>query len=335
MRTKKREAEIADFLAKAGWGEAKREALAADASFRSYDRLTRPNGSAVLMDAPPPEQVGPFQKIARTLCNFGFSAPRIFASDVERGLLLLEDLGDRTFARQLAEGADERALYLLGTETIIQLQTMLTPLDLETLGVPDYDEEAYLEELRLFTKWYLPTAGPSPRPKVRNAFEEAWKEVLRPVLKVPSTLVLRDFHIDNLIELPDRRGVARCGLLDFQDAAAGHPVYDLVSLLEDARRDVSPAVVIEMRARFAGALPAARSSEFEPHYPVLAAQRATKILGIFSRLAQRDGKEAYLAHIPRVWSQLERQLDDPALAPVAAWMEEHVRSPAQQRTTAA
>ena len=313
------------FLKRAGW-PATRTTLAGDASFRRYDRVTRDGSTAVLMDAPPPmENVRPFLAIDRHLRRLGFSAPEILAEDVDSGLLLLEDLGDDTFTRLLAGGADERALYALGVDVLIALHRRpaaeAIPPDL-----PPYDDRRLQDEAALLTDWFMPAVFGRPTPAATaQEFRYLWSIALRGVRAVPETLVLRDFHVDNLIRIQGREGVAACGLLDFQDAVKGPIAYDLVSLFEDARRDIAPALVAEMRGRYLAAFPALDAGALDRAMAVLGAQRHAKVIGIFTRLCVRDGKPQYLVHIPRVWRLLEAACArEPTLAPLAAWLDAHI-----------
>jgi N-acetylmuramate 1-kinase len=326
-----REQIIDAFLARHGWGAANRVPLADDASFRRYDRVTDKDRHAVLMDAPPPhEDVRPFITIARQLSRLGYSAPAILAEDTATGLLLLEDLGDNTYTRVLATTPEtEHELYALAVDVLIDLHRRPSA---ETVSaeLPPYDEARLVDEALLLTDWFMPAMLGTPTDGAcRDAYVAAWQQVLKPVLAASPTLVLRDFHVDNLIWLPDRAGVAGCGVLDFQDALAGHPVYDLMSLLEDARRDISDDLRHAMLNRYLHAFPnLAKTGEiqdnFHQAFAILAAQRHAKVIGIFTRLCVRDAKADYLVHIPRVWKLLERALTDPALAPVAAWMETYL-----------
>lgn len=322
--TPERTAEARAFLEAAGWAGAEVAPLAADASFRSYHRVRRGRECAVLMDAPPDrEKPAAFLQVAEILAALRLSAPRILAEDLSGGFLLLEDLGDRTFTRALAEGADERRLYRLATDTLVALHRRWDPA--LGAGLPAYDAESLPAETELFLDWTLPAlTGEQVDPIVREQFRAAWRAVLPPAFALPPTLVLRDYHVDNLMVLPGRRGVAACGLLDFQDALLGSPAYDLVSLLEDARRDVPPAIRQEMLRRYHAAFPALDAADFDAACQVLGAQRTTRILGVFVRLDRRDGKPAYLAHLPRLWHLLEAALARPALAPLAAWFDRHV-----------
>ncbi len=320
---------ISEFLAAAGWADAERRLLAADASFRRYERLSRDGASRVLMDAPPPrENVRAFDQIAHTLIGLGLSAPRPLEIDEAAGLMLLEDFGDRTFTRALAEDADEATLYRLAIDSLIVLHQRWRPGP--EAAPPAYDDQRLVDEALLLPDWFLPALRGAPIPgPVRAAYIEAWRAALARARAVPDSLVLRDYHVDNLMLLEDREGVAACGLLDFQDAAIGPVAYDVVSLLEDARRDIDPGVAAEMLARYLDAFPALDREPFMESYAVLGAQRAAKIVGIFTRLSRRDEKDQYLRHIPRVWRRLTADLEHPALAPVKAWFDREV--PAAER----
>ena len=314
---------IAAFLAEAGWGGARRRPLAGDASFRRYERLDQGDRHAVLMDAPPPEEdVSAFHRVQRLLLSLGLSAPRPLAVDLAQGLMLLEDLGDRTFTRALAGGAAERPLYELAVDVLIDLHAKADTAALSGEALPNYDDRRLLEEALLLTDWYLPAlSGSEPPAALREAYIGAWKAVFPLARHIPQTLVLRDYHVDNLMVLDGRPGVAACGLLDFQDAVVGPRSYDLVSLLEDARRDIPADLVAAMLARYLAAFPDIDREAFRASYAILGAQRNAKIIGIFTRLSRRDGKDQYLRHIPRVWRLLEGDLGAPELAPVKAWFD--------------
>ena len=236
--------------------------------------------------------------------------------------MLLEDLGDRTFTRALAEGAEERPLYELAVDVLIDLHARADPAVLADATLPDYDDDRLLAEALLLTDWYLPALSGNDTPDaLREAYVAAWRAVFPLARRVPQTLVLRDYHVDNLMVLDGRPGVAGCGLLDFQDAVVGPRSYDLVSLLEDARRDISDDLVDAMLARYLAAFPDVDREAFRASYAILGAQRNAKIIGIFTRLSRRDGKDQYLRHIPRVWRLLEGDLSAPELAPVKAWFD--------------
>lgn len=310
------------FVAAHGWPNAVIEPLAGDASFRRYYRVTDRGRRLVLMDAPPErEAIEPFVAVAEHLRRWGFSAPRIFAADQAAGFVLLEDFGDDTFSRLLDRGEDAAALYTMAVDVLVHLQERSVVA--APTWLPAYDLQRLLDEAALFVDWYLPAVRYRPTTtEARDAFLDAWRRVLPEVVNGPTTLVLRDFHVDNLMRLAGRDGIAACGLLDFQDAVHGHPAYDLMSLLEDARRDLPSDLKATMLSRYLAAVDG--GAAFERAFAVLAAQRHTKVIGIFTRLRQRDGKPAYLVHIPRVWRLLEAALANPALAPVRRWFDEHV-----------
>ena len=329
-----RDATIGAFLEAAGWGDAERAKLADDASFRVYWRIRRGGEQAVLMDAPPPEDVRPFHFVAGLLLKMGLSPPRPLAVDPEAGLMLLEDLGDATFTKALAAGADEAGLYRLAVDTLVALHRAWRPEPAERAALPLYDEARLLDEALLLTDWFLPALRGRETPAgAREAYIEAWRAVLPAAEALPSTLVLRDYHVDNLMVLQGRQGVAACGLLDFQDAVLGSPAYDLVSLLEDARRDIAAELVDEMLKRYLRAFPRLDREALRAAMAILGAQRSAKIIGIFTRLDRRDGKPHYLKHIPRVWRLLEGDVAHPALAPVRAWFDREV--PAAERVAPA
>ena len=318
-----RETAIAAFLAAQGWGGADRVALAGDASFRRYVRLDRKGETALLMDAPPPqEDVRPFVAVDGMLRDLGLSAPAIFASDESAGLLLIEDFGDDTFTRLLAKGADETALYELAVDVLIALHRRFKP---NGADVPPYDDARFLNEAALLVDWYLPAVTGRPTSsQLRDAYLELWRGLLPRARRAPQCLVLRDYHVDNLMRIADRDGIAACGLLDFQDAVHGPTSYDLVSLLEDSRRDIAPALVVAMLDRYLAAFPDLDREAFTTSFAMLGAQRHCKVIGIFTRLDRRDGKPRYLAHIPRLWRLLDRDLDTPALAPLKDWLDRNI-----------
>lgn len=325
-----REAHIAAFLAEAGWGAAKRGLLAGDASFRRYDRLKRGAETAVLMDAPPPmENVGPFLNVAKLLGGLGFSTPRILAEDRVRGLLLLEDLGDDTYTTLLRQGRDERSLYELATDALIEVRRRVPASALETL--PQFDEARCLREVSLLLDWYWPAIKGAAAPDaVRAEFEAAWRATLPGMWKAGRTAALFDFHVDNLLVLPGRKGFQACGLLDFQDAVAGPVPFDLASLLEDVRRHVPQALADAMVERYLKGNPDLKDADFRSAYAVSAAQRNTRIAGTFTRLLKRDSKPNYQRFMPRVWELLQQDIAHPAMAAVKHWFDKHL-SPAERR----
>ena len=318
------------FLESCGWRDVELAPLAGDASFRRYYRLQRDGRRVVVMDAPPPqENVAPYVAVSRLLRNLGLSAPEVFAEDSEHGFLLIEDFGDDTYTRLLDGGADERALYTLAVDTLVELQRAAERRS--ALDLPPYDTGRLLAEASLLVDWYAPAALRSPLSRaLREDYLALWRAVLPQAALKADTLVLRDYHVDNLMLLADRPGVRSCGLLDFQDAVCGPPSYDLVSLLEDARRDVPAELREAMSERYLAAFPRSDRAAFLRSAAILAAQRNCKILGIFTRLWKRDGKPQYLAHIPRIWRLLEEDLAHPALAPIQQWIDRHLPGAARQ-----
>jgi len=312
------------FLARHGWAGARIAPLAGDASFRRYFRVHSASGeTAVLMDAPPDkEDSKPFLAIAAHLNGLGFAAPRTLAADLEAGLILLEDFGDARVGLVLAtEPARETSVYEAAVDILAALHQHPPG------AVRPYDEAELLREARLFPDWYLPAVGCAEAPGYDTAWEALW-----PLVKAePPVLVLRDYHADNLMILP-RSGQQALGLLDFQDALAGHPAYDLASLLQDIRRTVSPALEAAMIARYLAARDVDPDA-FRTAYDILAAQRNIKILGVFTRLYVRDGKAGYPAFHPRLWALVHANLARPALAPVAAWFAAHVPASARHGVT--
>ncbi len=318
----KRTTQIEDFLVSAGWPGADHVTLAEDASFRRYERVTRLGEAAVLMDAPPDrEDIRPFMKIADHLLALGFSAPRILAEDVRGGFLLLEDLGDSTFSHLMDGGEDPAPLYTLATDVLIELHR--TPLaDVVPSGTTIYADAVLLNEASLLTDWYLPAVMGEETPhEAAAAYRDIWVKLLPLARGVADTLVLRDFHVDNLMRIAGRNGTAACGLLDFQDAVEGPVSYDFISLVEDARRDVDEALRANLRARYLAGFPTLDAAAFDLSCIILGAHRHCKVLGIFTRLRDRDGKSDYLGHVPRLWRLLENVVSHPVLAPLKSWLD--------------
>jgi N-acetylmuramate 1-kinase len=314
------------FLAAHGWDGAEIVPLAGDASFRRYFRVSRGAAKAVLMDAPPPhENPRPFVAAAEWLAAAGLSAPAILARDLDAGLLLLDDFGDDRL-REALDAAPEREaeFYALAVDLLVHLHAR-PPMP----GLSPHGLDQWLDELQLFPGWYCGALGLDVDV---DAWRAAWRAVLAPVAGdgLGPVTVLRDYHAENIMLVAGRTGIRHFGLLDFQDAVVGHPAYDLASVLEDARRDVSPQIERAMLEHYMKE--ARQGPEFERAYWTLAAQRNTRILGVFTRLWKRDGKPHYTRLQPRMWALLERDLAHPALAPVRAWFDRYV--PADKRGAA-
>jgi N-acetylmuramate 1-kinase len=307
-----------EFAARAGWGEAAVEPLPGDASFRRYFRLRQASGeTAMLMYAPPPqEDPAPFLHAAHWLTANGLRAPAILAEDRGKGWVLTEDFGNDRMRDWLdAHAGDEAPAYEAAIDALVALHHVPPG------PFAPYDMATYAREAALFTEWYCPAMGLAVD---AAGFDAAWAEALAPLLarQKPGVTVLRDYHAENIMLLDGQPGAPQ-GLIDFQDALVGHPAYDLVSLLQDARRDVSAELEAAMLARYCRAMDIT-GEDFAADYALLGAQRNAKIVGIFTRLNARDGKPKYLSLIPRVWAALERDLAHPALGPVARWFDANI-----------
>lgn len=343
-------ASAAAFLAESGWADAVVRPLAGDASFRHYFRVHLHGRTAVLMDAPPTtEDVRPFFAIGRHLAGLGLSVPEIMAVDAGQGLMLLEDLGDMLLARAIAAGPSgggghEAELYEAATDVLVHCHRQPVPATVPGLSapypLPRFGSDHFINEVNLFTQWYLPAVqtgqsvtGPEEMHSIPASVAEAFNSCWAPLAAVADLtgdrLVQRDFHSPNLLWLPDRIGVRRIGVLDFQDSLRGSPAYDLVSLLQDPRRDVPDQIEVQMLAHYLDRAEYSDREAFRAAYAILGAQRMTRILGVFVRLARRDGKPGYLKWIARGWGLLERNLQHPALAEVNRWFADHV--PAERR----
>ncbi|MBA2125553.1 tRNA (adenosine(37)-N6)-threonylcarbamoyltransferase complex ATPase subunit type 1 TsaE [Hyphomicrobium methylovorum] len=363
MQRLARFAAIRTFLETNGWGEADTSIayLQGDASPRRYARLTKADGTrAILVDSPrrpdgPPirdgkaysaiahlaEDVGAFVAVGNALSTAGVSTPRIFAEDLDQGLLLIEDFGDRVFGGLVVSGAaDQRDLWQRATDTLAALQAVAPqqriPIsDARTFVIPEIDRDVLAIETELLVDWYWPALhGRDATQLERDRFSAAWAPVFQRMLAAPRTWLLRDYHSPNLILL-DRPAPRDVGIIDFQDALIGPAAYDLVSLLQDARVDVPAKLERELIDHYVG-LVSQRDRTFDADafraiYAALGAQRNTKILGIFARLAIRDGKRQYLAHMPRIWGYLERNLQHETLPDLAAWYDENL--PRHRRTS--
>jgi tRNA threonylcarbamoyl adenosine modification protein YjeE len=349
-----RMARIRSFLDEAGFGEALRWRMQGDASTRIFERLTLDDRTAILMNAPrrpdgPPvrdgkpysaiahlaEEIVPYVAMSAALRGCGLSAPEILHADLDYGLIVMEDLGEnRVVAGEPPAPIEE--CYAAAVDLLAWLHGRELPGTLPVApeieyDLPHYDLQAFLIEAELLLDWYMDRAGAAPTSVTRKAFAQLWREALAPALAAPPTWVLRDYHSPNLLWLPQRDDIARIGVLDFQDALIGPPAYDVASLLQDARVDIPETMEVALLSRYVRARfnedRAFDAAGFTSLYATLAAQRATKILGIFARLDRRDGKPQYLRHMPRLWNYLQRSLAHPALAPLKAWYATHVPAP--------
>lgn len=326
--TMDRNTNIDAFLASANWANATRSPLAGDASSRRYERLHHSDGRhSILMDAPPDtgEDVRPFRRIAQHLQSIGLSAPEILAVDETQGFLLLEDLGDDLFASVVLAKPDlQPQLYTAATDVLLLLHRTPFP------DLPTFDTPLLAEMIRPVFDWYQHGILGQTDKTAQMEFETTFRDVLTQSISGAPVMILRDFHAENLLWLPERQGIRRVGLLDFQDAKAGHPAYDLVSLLQDARRDVPldiEAATIAHYVNKSGVDPDA----FRASYAVLGAQRNLRILGVFARLCLRDGKAHYVDFIPRVWDFVMRDLEHPALADIAPFILKALPPPTPER----
>ncbi len=341
---------VGALLKRSGWSEAQREFLQGDASIRAYERLTKADGASAILMISPPRPDGPIVRygkpyaaiaklspdirayIAMTggLRGVGYSAPNLIAYSVEDGLALIEDLGRTTV---LEDGVPNGARYAEAVGLLVDLHGRDLPDSLpvgeDLYRLPAYDSEAMLVEVELVIDWYAPAVARVAVPSgARMQFLAIWRELLQPTLAARTTWTLRDYHSPNLHWLPQREGLARIGLIDFQDAVIGPPAYDLASLLQDARVDVPEDLEMRLAALYVRRRTAADSDfdaeRFAAAYAAMGAQRATKILGIFARLDKRDGKPQYLAHLPRIERYLARNLAHPLLKPLALWYQNHL-----------
>ncbi len=333
-----------------GWAKAERVPLAGDASIRAYERLTKPDGGAAILMISPPRPDGPilrhgkpyaaiarlspdiraFLALAEGLRAQGYSTPRVYAHDIVEDLALIEDFGAETIADERGPDPERygEATALLADLHARELPSAL-PIDGETYALPTYDIDAMLVEVELALDWYAPTAARiAPASGARKEFLGLWRDLLAPILVQPTTWTLRDYHSPNLHWLHGREGSSRLGLIDFQDAVIGPPAYDVASLLQDARIDVPDELELRLLAHYARLRRAADAnfdaSAFAGAYAAMGAQRATKLLGTFTRLDRRDGKPQYLRLLPLVEGRLARNLAHPLLRPLKDWFEAHL-----------
>ncbi|MBO5998044.1 MAG: phosphotransferase [Alphaproteobacteria bacterium] len=311
---------IKDFLKKNKLDEMPIEWMPSDASFRHYARIKTPERNYILMDAPKPEKPEQFVVVDKILEKNGLSVPKIYDSDFENGFVLLEDFGDDTYARMLAKGADELELYKTALSSLVKISEVK---DFD--GIPLYDDKWLKYALTSFTDWFIPNAlNRELTEEEKNSFNKIWNDLYVSIEKAPKGLILIDYHIDNMIHLNDRKGYKACGLLDFQDAKVGPLAYDLASLIEDARRDVPKNIREEILNGYIKAFPKMDKDLFMRSYHIVAAKRHVRVIGVFTRLKARDGKDKYLKHIPRVWKLLEEHLDEPYMQPLKNWLDKVV-----------
>jgi len=347
-------ARLRSFLDDSDFASAKRVRMQGDASTRIFERLVLKDREAILMNAPRrpdgpvvrdgkpysaiahlAEDIVPYVALAASLRDHNLSAPAILAADLEAGLLIMEDLGEEHIVSGDPPAPIEER-YAAAVDLLISLHSRALPDRLPVspnreYRLPRYDMEAFLIEAELLLDWYLPSFRRPATAAARETFVGLWREVLTPAIDAPTTWVLRDYHSPNLMWLPEREGMARVGVLDFQDTLIGPAAYDVASLLQDARIDVPEDLELALLGRYVRARhrddPTFSTAAFSLLYATLAAQRATKVLGIFSRLSRRDGKPQYLRHLPRLWAYLQRSLAHPALASLRAWYAANVPAP--------
>lgn len=314
-----------EFIASLGWTSVSLEAMAADASFRRYYRLQGTTKPMLLMQDPPDRppippyvMVEPFIKIADHLRDVGLRAPEIHFRDVANGLLVIEDFGDDTYTRLFNKGVDPKPLYEMAVDVLVHLHKHEKRNDID---LPAYDDKLLVDEAMLLLDWYLPSVtGKKATDEQKESFGKVWAQLFAKFPKDQETLVLRDYHVDNLMLCKDGKGIGRCGLLDFQDAVKGQFSYDLMSLLEDARRDMPKDLKEHLYNRYMDNMgPDLDKEGFDYSFRVLAAQRHAKVLGIFVRLSVRDGKDRYLQFIPHVHKLFTEAVNDKALAPLKEW----------------
>jgi tRNA threonylcarbamoyl adenosine modification protein YjeE len=345
---------LRQFLDGADYAEAGRLRMAGDASTRSYARLVRDDGVVILMNSPRrpdgpaiydgksysaavhlAEDVKPFVALDGALRERGFSAPAIHHADLEAGFLITEDFGSEDFVEgnppaPIAERYEAATdmLAALHRQTLPEILPLTPQL---TYTIPAFDTDAWLVEVGLMPEWYLPDRGRELTENLHGEFVAMWRDLLSKPASAERTWVLRDFHSPNLIWLGERQGIAKVGVIDFQDAVMGPAAYDLVSLLQDARIDVPEQLELTLLTRYIKARLASEAG-FDPAgfaelYAIMSAQRNTRLLGTFARLNRRDGKPQYLRHQPRIWTYLGRSLAHPALAPIREWYAANVPPP--------
>ena len=340
-----RNAAINTFLANAGWGGAERRSLGEDASTRRYERVYQGSDVAVLMDAPPAAESQPcgadaserervlagwngrtrlaacrvdaFVGVGEHLRSLGLSAPEVIAFDVEKGLCLLEDLGDSIYKTEIESGASEKELYLAATEVLAHIHNAPAP-DVVAASewrwpILGYDRLALITGADLFPKWYPAYDATVKFPgSLQNDFDGIVRALSEHLASLPQVLMLRDYHAENLLWLPDRTGIKKVGILDYQDAVRGPAAWDLAMFIQDARRDVSPAIAEDVFRAYL-ALTGNSDESFRRDFHIAGAINALRIIGVFARLVRRDNKPKYEAFLPREWGHLKASLQNPAL----------------------
>jgi N-acetylmuramate 1-kinase len=319
-----------DFLTTHAWGDADIRPLAGDASFRAYFRLHKAESTVVLMVAPPDkESVEPFVAIGRHLETLGLSVPHILGADPENGLALLEDIGDALFPDAIAAGVDEKLLYQAATDVLVHVHGQHCPVVLSGIKarheLPQFTAARLQNEVDRVLEWHWEAIHGAPAPaSVCAAYHAAWAPLWQKLADDALVLTQFDYHSPNLMWLPHRAGLQKIGVLDFQDALQGPAAYDVVSLLQDPRRDLAEGLEHLMIAHYTANRTGLDIHQFTTSYAILGAQRAARILGTFVRLWKRDGKPGYLQHQPRVWQYLDRNFAHPDMCDVKAWFDTHI-----------
>lgn len=341
----KRTLDIRAFLADAGFAAARRRHLTGDASIRAYEHVFAGGQRFVLMDSPRhtpgpvlsggkyyqqiahiAEDVRPFVAVAAHLGARGFAAPAVYQRDMDRGILLIEDLGTDGIVDPEGRPIAERYLESAAALAALHRQPCQQKIPVEggpDYAIPDFDHDAMQIEVSLLTDWYLPWKTGAPAPDRRRAeYRAIWSDLIAALATAEKNLLLRDFHSPNIIWRPQAKGIDRVGLIDFQDAMIGPTAYDVASLVQDARVDMPPELAtrllehyLDLRAQ-SGAFDRAG---FLEAWHIMAAQRTCKLVGIWVRLMQRDGKPAYMKHMPRTLEHLHTALAHPRLSPLRDW----------------
>ena len=311
------------FLKKNGIRDYSIKPIPSDASFRKYNRIINKKGGQHILVISPKSKVDNvgFIKVSKIFKKINLSVPEIISYDERKNMFLLEDFGDNTFNKYIKIGYNEEKLYDLALKVLLHIKKK-SPVYLNKL--PQYSSDLFIKEFKLFLKWYWPLIyKKKPNKKIVSSIMKIWKELLSKNLKTTKVITHRDFHIDNLFFLKKRNGLKACGIIDFQDAVIGPSSYDLLSLLEDARRKVKGSVVKKIYNKYLSSLNKYDATNFNKEYITLAANRHIKVIGIFSRLFVRDKKKIYIKHIPRVWKMLEQNLEDPTLYDLRLWFDEY------------